>query len=149
MTKQNTFSLEGKKHIMGAYFNMAQQNFYKTFLEILVKSSVKVNPNWRTLDDILTQIEKGVNGNLLKTNDQKTRMQQLLFRHFPILGPILADEKSYQANQTQKSNVRQTEELLRGVSLEECLKIVYTFAKALNGCSNYFTHFNPYNSVDE
>ena len=50
------FSLEGKKHIMGAYFNMAQNNFYKTLLEIFIKTEVKINSNWST-SDILTQIE--------------------------------------------------------------------------------------------
>lgn len=141
------FSLEGKKHIMGAYFNMAQNNFYKTLLEIFIKTEVKINSNWST-SDILAQIENGINGNLLRTNDQKMRMQKLLFRHFPILGPVMADIKAYQASMTQKSNVTLTETLLKGVSLEECLKVVLRFGQTLNECRNFFTHFNPYNSAD-
>lgn len=141
------FSLEGKKHIMGAYFNMAQSNFYKTLLEIFIKSDVKVNKNWST-NDILNQLEKVKDGKLLKNNDQKMRMQQLLFRHFPILGPVLANEKSYQPSKARKSNVRQTEDILFGVSLKECLEVISVMAKTLNDCRNYFTHFSPYNSTD-
>lgn len=146
-TARNPFSLEGKKHIMGAYFNMAQNNFYKTLLEILIKTGVKVNTNWSSTD-ILTIIEKGINGHLLKTNDQKMRMQQLLFRHFPILGPIMANEKSKQVRMARLSNVILTENLTLGVSLEECLKVMHKFMTTLNECRNFFTHFAPYNSAD-
>ena len=144
---RSPFSLEGKKHIMGAYFNMAQQNFYKTFLEILIKSGVTVKNNWSTTD-ILNIIEKGINGNLLKTNDQKMRMQKLLFRSFPILGPVMANEKSNQVKMTKLSNVILTENLLLGVSLEECLKVMHRFMATLNECRNYYTHFSPYNTAD-
>ena len=144
-TARTPFSLEGKKHIMGAYFNMARSNFYKTLLEILIKTGVKGINQKTEFKDILKKFEKG---DLLKTNDQKMRMQQLLFRHFPILGPIMANEKSYQVSKTQKSKVKLTEDLLRGVSLEECLKVISLFAKTLDDCRNFFTHFAPYNSVD-
>ena len=132
---------------MGAYFNMAQSNFYKTLLEIFIKSDVKVSKNCST-NAILTQIEKGIQGKLLKTNDQKMRMQKLLFRHFPILGPIMASEKNNKASKTQKSNVMETEELLKGVSLEECLKVIHIFVSTLYDCRNYYTHFSPYNTID-
>ena len=139
------FSLEGKKHIMGAYFNMAQSNFYKTLLEILIKTGVKGISKKTEFKDVLNKFEKG---DLLKTNDLKMRMQQLLFRHFPILGPIMANEKSYQVSKTKKSKVQSTEDLLRGVSLDECLKVISLFAKTLDDCRNFFTHFAPYNSAD-
>ena len=142
------FSLQGKKHIMGAYFNMAQNNFYKTLLEIFIKSDMKINTKWST-KDILIQIEKGINGNLLKTNDQKMRMQKLMFRHFPFLGPVMADQKAYKVSVLKKSKVRLTEDLLNGVTLEECLKVVLMMGKTLNECRNFYTHFNPYNSADD
>ncbi len=147
---ETPFSLEGKKHIMGAYFNMAQSNFYKTLIEIFMKSDVKVNAHWST-HEILQQLEKGIQGSLLKTNDQAVRMQRLLFRHFPILGPVLADQIGYQVGKSKekKSNVYQTEELLRGASLEKCIKIVLQLGKTLGECRNYYTHFSPYNSAED
>lgn len=140
------FSLEGKKHIMGAYFNMAQSNFTRTILEIFNKAGL-VETGRRV--DALKLIDKYSNTDIIRRSELKVRLQKLLFHHFPVLGPIMADKVQYRNDKTKKSEVVETEEILKGISLRDCLEIIGKMGSCLNDCRNYYTHFEPYNDEKE
>lgn len=97
------------------------------------------------------------------TNEQILKFQKLLFRHFPILGPIMADVISYQINKevkkaiegetnenkkkNKKSQVVNSYEILRDVTLAQCLNELANLGECLTDCRNYYTHYKPYNSL--
>lgn len=94
------------------------------------------------------------------TNEQQLKFQQLLFRHFPFLGPIMADYASYSIYQQasdgvsdkeiikkRKKEIMNSYESLRGVTLSQCLEELNKMAECLTACRNRYTHFKPYNSM--
>ena len=95
------------------------------------------------------------------TNEQQQKFQQMLFRHFPFLGPIMADYASYSIYQQASKDVSDKEDIkkrkkeimnsydsLRGVTLSQCLEELSKMADCLTDCRNKYTHFKPYNSLE-
>lgn len=159
-------SLAGK-YVYGAYFNMARTNFIKTINYVLPIVGVRGNYSENQVNKMLhamfliqagrnkeltpeqTQWEK----NLRLNPEQQTRLQRLLFRHFPVLGPVMADVADHKTYLNKKKSNVQTEEeafaQLKGVSLADCLEMVYLMAVTLSECRNFYTHKDPYNSPSE
>lgn len=96
------------------------------------------------------------------TNEQQMKFQQMLFRNFPFLGPVMADYASYsiykQASdgefdkekiKKRKKEIMNSYDSLRGVTLSQCLDELQKFAECLASCRNRYTHFKPYNSMKQ
>lgn len=160
-------SLTGK-HVFGAYFNMARTNFVKTINHILPIAGVKGNYAENQINkmlqalfliqanrkDELSNEQAQWAKNLRLTSEQQTRLQRLLFKHFPVLGPIMADVADHKAyiSKKKKSETKTEDEAfeeLRGVSLADCLEIVQLMGTTLTECRNFYTHKKPYNKPAE
>lgn len=161
-----TISLSGK-HVYGAYFNMARTNLVKTINYILPIAGVRGNYSENQINKVLqalflmqagrseemTPEQKQWEKKLRLTPEQQTRLQKLLFKHFPVLGPIMADVADHKAYLNKKKSKVQTEdeafEQLRGVSLADCLEMIHLMAETLTECRNYYTHKDPYNTPSQ
>ena len=153
------------KHIFGAYFNMARTNFEKTLYYILPIVGIRGKYKESDIDkmlhalylihsgqsDKLTGEQKGWKKKLTLTVEQQTRLQRLLFKHFPVLNPIMADTANYRAYlelNKKKSSVQsedETFEQLKGISLADCLELFSLISDTLTECRNFYTHQDPYN----
>ena len=161
-----SISLTGK-HVFGAYFNMARTNFVKTINYILPIAGVRGNYSENQINKMLHAvflIQTGRNGELtaeqkqwekkLRLNpEQQTRLQKLLFKHFPVLGPMMADVAGHKAYLSKKKSNVLTEddafEQLKGISLSDCLEIICLMADTLTECRNFYTHKDPYNKPSQ
>lgn len=87
------------KYVCGAYFNSARDNFHRTMIDILHQIGVSKNYTETELDNRLAEILnvlKHKPSQVTAKDAQKiianqNKFRQLLFRHFPILGPIISD----------------------------------------------------------
>ena len=161
---------EANKYVLGGYFSLGLNNFFKTVLLVFAKSGIKVmSDNGNIIYDeerigkVLNTLYKSTLmprpqfdaseqswlTNFKLTTNQQTRLQKLLFHHFPILGPIMADEAAYKVNNSKKSNVTDAYTMNYGISLSECLKVLSIIAQGLVDCRNTEVHYDPYNSLDE
>ena len=161
-----TISLTGK-HVFGAYFNVARTNLVKTINYLLPIAGVRGNYSENQINKMLHAlflVQAGRNGELtteekqwekkLRLNpEQQTRLQKLLFKHFPVLSPMMADVAGHKAYLNKKKSNVQTEDeafaQLRGVSLADCLEMLYLMAETLTECRNYYTHKDPYNTPSQ
>lgn len=159
-------SLTGK-HVYGAYFNMARTNFVKTINYILPIVCVRGNYAENQIDKMLqamfliqagrtselTDEQKQWEKKLRLNPEQQTRLQKLLFKHFPVLGPMMADVADRKAYlNKKKSNIQSEDEAfaqLKGISLSDCLEMIHLMAVTLTECRNFYTHKDPYNSPTE
>ena len=155
------------KHVYGAYFNMARTNLVKTLNYILSIVGVRGNYSENQINKLLqalfliqagrneemTPEQKQWEKKLRLTPEQQTRLQRLLFKHFPVLGPIMADVADHKAYLNKKKSKVQTEDeafdQLRGVSLADCLEMIHLMAETLTECRNYYTHKAPYNTPSQ
>jgi len=161
-----TISLTGK-HVFGAYFNMARTNFIKTINYILPIAGVRGNYSENQINNMLHAlflIHAGRNSELSKEQkqwekklrlnlEQQTKLQKLLFKHFPVLGPMMADVADHKAFLNKKKSKVQTEDeafvQLKGVSLSDCLEMIHLMAITLTECRNFYTHKSPYNTPSQ
>lgn len=166
-TTDFSIDLSGK-HVFGAYFNMARTNFIKTIWHILPQAGIRGNYKEGQVGKMLQAlylIQSGhsdqlsaeqrlwKNNLVLKTPEQRTNLQRLLIKHFPILVPVMADVAEMRArNNKKKSKVRTEEDTLsqmKGVELNDYLRALATIAITLSECRNYYTHNAPYNTEEE
>ena len=166
-TTDFSINLSGK-HVFGAYFNMARSNFNKTIWHILpqvgIKGQYKEGKVAKMLQalyllhsgqgDLLTQEQRTWKNNLLLKNpEQKTKLQSLLIKHFPVLVPLMADVAEMRArNNKKKSTVRTEDETvsqMKGVELTDYLQTLALIALTLTECRNFYTHSAPYNTSEE
>ena len=179
----SSFSI-AEKSIMGGYFNIARLNLFKTVVTIFTQAGIKGTYGEEKTDKVLDALYKTNSGlknelskeqkdwskNLQLKNSQEVKLQRLLFKYFPILGPIMASEASYKVYKSQqeaataeeetkeedkelkkvrKSNVATNEELMRGVTLSDCLRVVAALSACLTDCRNFYSHFRPFNSKED
>ncbi len=161
---------DNNKYVLGGYFSLGLNNFYKTILLVFAKTGIKClsdNGNIVYSDEKIGQVlhtlykstltprpqfegfEKKWAVNFKLNANQQVKLQKLLFRHFPILGPIMADEEAYKVIRNKKSNVTDSYTMTLGVTLSECLKVISIIAQGLVDCRNTNVHYKPYNSLDE
>lgn len=164
--KDFTIDLSGR-HVFGAYFNMARTNFIKTINYILPIAGVRGNYAENQVDKMLhalfliqasrekelTKEQQQWKKKLILNPEQQTRLQRLLFKHFPILRPMMADAAEHKAYLNKKKSKVTTEdevfEQLRGISLADCLDNVLLMAQTLTECRNTYTHREPYNTPSQ
>ena len=157
-------SLTGK-NVFGAYFNMARTNFVKTINYILPIAGVRGKYEENKIDKMLhalfliqagrsaelTPEQREWRQKLILNPEQQERLKSLLFRHFPMLKPMMADFIDHKIYKNKKKSTIQTDDeafgLLRGVSLADCLDMVLLMAETLTECRNFYTHADPYNSA--
>ncbi len=158
------------KHVYGAYFNMARTNFVKTVSYIMEIVGIRGKYSESQLNNVLqalyliragqsdklTAVQKTWKKNLRLTVEQQTLFQRLLFKHFPVLNPIMADTANYRAylkkENKRKSTVQsedETFEQLKGISLADCLEMLVLMGDTLTECRNFYTHLDPYNPPEE
>lgn len=161
---------KSNKYVLGGYFSLGLNNFYKTVMLVFLKTGIKVmsdngNPIYsdEKIGEVLNTLYKSVlnphpkfenhekswGANFKLNSNQRAKLQKLLFHHFPILGPIMADEAAYKVNNKKKSNVTDPYTMTYGVTLSECLKTLCTIAQGLVDCRNTEIHYDPYNSIDD
>lgn len=161
---------ETNKYVLGGFFSLGLNNFFKTVLLVFNKAGIKVvsdNGNIIYSDEKVGQVlytlykstvtprpqfetfEKSWATYFKLNTNQQAKLQKLLFHHFPILGPIMADEAAYKVNNSKKSNVTDAYTMTYGVTLPDCLKVLSTIAQGLVDCRNTDVHFEPYNSIDD
>lgn len=158
------------KYVLGGYFSLGLNNFYKTILLVFAKTGIKIMSEKGNVlydEEKIGQVLNTLYKSTLKprpqlepferawaTNfnlnvNQQVKLQQLLFHHFPILGPIMADEEAYKVTKSKKSNVTDLYSMTLGITLSECLKAISNIAQGLVDCRNAEVHYNPYNSPDD
>lgn len=154
------------KAILGGYYNLARLNFFKTMMTILGQIEVDIKPiKEDNLSDYLRDILAKLNGNddevtkghqtwledLKLGNEKLLLLQKLLYEHFPILGPIMASESSYKIYllKNDKGKHFESSKVMRGVGLVQCLEVIWKIAQCLNDLRNFYTHYKPYNSVED
>ena len=158
------------KYVLGGYFSLGLNNFFKTVLLVFAKAGIRVisdNGNIIYVEDKIGQVlntlykstlkpippfenfEKAWSPHFKLNSNQQVNLQKLLFHHFPILGPVMADEAAYKVNKNKKSNVLDTYTMTYGVTLPECLKVLSIIAQGLVDCRNANVHYDPYNSIDD
>lgn len=161
---------ETNKYVLGGYFSLGLNNFYKTTMLVFLKAGIKVmsdsgNPIYsdEKIGEVLNTLykstlnprpifedyEKSWLANFKLNANQKVKLQKLIFHHFPILGPVMADEAAYKVNNNKKSNVTDTYTMNYGVSLPECLKTLSIIAQGLVDCRNTEVHYDPYTTIDD
>lgn len=179
------FSVLGIRQIVTTKFNdeyvkvpmYSEENLYvvlryfKKFIddrtqEESIKKKIQSALRLKSQDQELQKINDEELDDLMKslhlTNEQLVKFQQLLFKHFPVLGPIMADVVSKNVNDEvkkaiegeddekvinrKKSKVIQSYDNLRGVTLSQCLEEVANLGECLKDCRHYYTHYRPYNS---
>ena len=141
-----------KKHILAGYVNLARFNYWRTWLHILNAIEVKIDGKNNMFDEsrINNAVEalffrlsaqkmpERLNNYAFKLNEsKKLRLRELLFRHFPMIEPVLA-------NNIQKNN-KQSSDKKNVSTLADCVEIINDFGKCLNDIRNYYTHYDPYN----
>lgn len=86
---------------------------------------------------------------LYLTNATQVKLQLLMFKHIPAMGPIMDAVSQYNHNsQKQKSNVVKESDLaciIKGISFNNCLYTLKILASALTNLRHFYTHKNPYN----
>lgn len=95
---------------------------------------------------------KATKPKLFLDNNKQEKIQQLMFKHIPALGPIMDTVAQYNSNiKKQKSNVLKENDLasiIKGVSFKDCLSALCLIASTLTDIRNFYTHKNPYNDQD-
>lgn len=160
---------ENNKYVLGGYFSLGLNNFYKAVLSMFAKTGIRIASKNGTVlypEEKIGQVirvlnlsiydpshelsieEKKWSDNFNLSSSQEMKLHKLIFHHFPILGPIMADEGAYKANTYKRSNVVDLFSMTLGVTLKECLDVLSSIAQALVDCRNSYTHFYPYNSKE-
>lgn len=124
------------KFACGAFFNMARDNYHRTFMDILHRVGLGKNYIETELDEKIAEIIKALKGNVSAIgNDdarkliaQQSKIRQHLFRSFPILAPIMADILHYRHIQKEKEvrnalTDEERSELIRIVEKEKTEKL--------------------------
>ena len=120
---------ECKRHVIGAYANLARHNMTVTINVIMQAIGMELfNEN-----DIDDAFNKNHRKKLLQLdNIQKVNLQKRLYRHFPFFKRMKLEDE------TKKS-----------VQLNTLLEVMDDFTNCMAMLRNFYTHYHPYNSPDE
>lgn len=162
---------ESNKYVLGAYFSLGLTNFFKTVMLVFTKVGIQIsNPktgqlvfNEEKIGEVLHTLyrcsltprpafesrEKNWVPKFNLNANQQTLLKKLLFQHFPILGPIMADRGAYKVNKHKKSNVVDSYSINYGVTLSECLLELSYLGQALVDCRNAHVHYKPINTAEQ
>lgn len=104
-------------------------------------------------EDVLKQAEERTEkdfAQLVITPDIQSRLQRLLFRHIPALGPIMGDVASYENYKNRQKSTelkdKNKEKIQKGINFSHCLDTLILMTETLIYYRNYYSHKHPYNS---
>ena len=82
-------------------------------------------------------------------SEQEERLRKMLFKHIPILAPMMAETVADQFRKKQDDENNEVNSIMHDASLADCLFALSKIALCLSHCRNFYTHANPYNSIEE
>lgn len=104
-------------------------------------------------EDILKQANERTEkdfAQLVITPDIQSRLQRLLFRHIPALGPIMGDVTSYENYKNRQKSTelkdKNKEKIQKGINFSHCLDTLILMTETLIYYRNYYSHKHPFNS---
>ncbi len=142
------YSLSEKyHHIVAIYFETALANFYRTTKNIMRRAGVNIEglSKDNDLGKYLTNCAKNADA---LTSTQLANLSQLLYRHMPFFGPLMADavdHEIYLKKKDDESNDKEKEKnILAGVSATKQLEYLADMAHAMIFYRNCYSHKNHY-----
>ena len=119
-----------KRHVIGAYANLARHNMTLTINVIMQAIGMPLIDDENKIDNAFSSGQRDRIYAL--DNIQKVNLQKRLYRHFPFFKRMKLEDE------TKKS-----------VQLDELLKVMSDFTSCMAMLRNYYTHYYPYNSPEE
>lgn len=120
---------ECKRHVIGAYANLARHNMtlvVNTIMQAIGMDTINENSIGNAFGP------KHRKQLLQLDNIKKVQLQKRLYRHFVFLKRMkLEDEEK------------------KSVQLEKILEVLYDFTSCMSKIRNFYTHYHPYNSPKE
>ena len=120
---------ECKRHVIGAYANLARHNMTVTINVIMQAIGMQLF-NENDIDDAFNKNHRKAIAQL--DNIQKVNLQKRLYRHFPFFKRMKLEDE------TKKS-----------VQLNKLLEVMADFTGCMAMLRNYYTHYHPYNTPEE
>lgn len=118
-----------KRHVVGAYANLARHNMTVTVNAIMQAIGMPLF-NENNIDEAFNNSHRKKLSQI--DNIHKVNLQQRLYRHFPFFKRMkLEDEKK------------------KSVQLSILLEVMSDFTSCMAMIRNYYTHYHPYNSSAE
>ena len=118
-----------KRHVVGAYANLARHNMTVTINAIMQAIGMPLF-NENDIDDAFNKSHRKKLAQL--DNIQKINLQKRLYRHFPFFKRMKLEDE------TKKS-----------VQLNTLLEVMADFTNCMAMIRNFYTHYHPYNSSTE
>ena len=118
-----------KRHVIGAYANLARHNMTVTINSIMQAIGMALF-NENDIDDAFNKNHRKKIGTL--DNIQKLNLQKRLYRHFPFF-------KRMKLEDSEKKSVQ----------LNTLLEVMADFTSCMAMLRNFYTHYHPYNTPAE
>lgn len=115
-----------KRHVIGAYANLARHNMMVTINTILQAIGMELKEE-NHIEVVFNKPHRKELGSL--DNIQKINLQKRLYRHFPFLKRLKLEDESK-----------------KSVQLDKLLEVMSDFTNCMAVLRNYYTHYLPYNS---
>ena len=120
---------ECKRHVIGAYANLARHNMTVTINAIMQAIGLELF-NETNIDEAFNSSHRKILSQL--DNIQKVNLQKRIYRHFPFFKRMKLEDESK-----------------KSVQLNKLLEIMSDFTSCMSMIRNYYTHYHPYNSPAE
>ena len=126
-----------KKHICGAYLNLARHHMTVTLNTIFMGVGLDVIDENKIGDVFVGAHREAVNA---LDNIQKERLQNKLLRHFPFL-KFMGLENG--VPKVKKDNKKTDKPTTKSIQFDDVLSVMARFADCMRSLRNYYTHYNP------
>lgn len=120
---------ECKRHVIGAYANLARHNLTVTINAIMQAIGMELF-NENNIDDAFNNGHRKILSKL--DNIQKVNLQKRLYRHFPFFKRMKLEDEDK-----------------KSVQLNTLLEVMSDFTSCMAMIRNFYTHYHPYNSPAE
>ena len=118
-----------KRHIIGAYANLARHNMTVTVNVIMQAIGMDIF-NENHIEDAFNKTHRKKIAKL--DNIQKVNLQKRLYRHFPFFKRMKLEDENK-----------------KSVQLDTLLEVMDDFTNCMAMLRNFYTHYHPYNTTDE
>ena len=120
---------ECKRHVIGAYANLARHNMTVTINAIMQAIGLELF-NENNIDNAFNSSHRKILSQL--DNIQKVNLQKRLYRHFPFFKRMKLEDENK-----------------KSVQLNTLLEVMSDFTSCMAMIRNFYTHYHPYNSPAE
>ena len=120
---------ECKRHVIGAYANLARHNMTVT-INVIMQAIGMPLFNENDIDDAFNKNHRKKLAQL--DNIQKVNLQKRLYRHFPFFKRMKLEDENK-----------------KSVQLNTLLEVMSDFTNCMAMIRNFYTHYHPYNSPAE